>query len=108
MPVIKLAMYGPIGLIVPENMSHKIYLLHHTLSNLECSAIFTGHVAAAGVDLLGLQPWISFRVGAVLAGALAVVRTDRHVTLVAEHVVLRQGHVGEPETQSELTFKENL
>ena len=75
-------------------------MLHHTLSNLEGSAIFTGHIATTGVDLRGLQPWISFRVGAVLADALAVVRTDRHVTLVAEHVVLRQGHVGEPETQS--------
>ena len=103
-------MHGPIGLIVPENMSltRKIYLLHHTLSNLEGSAIFTGHVATAGVDRIGLQPWISFRVGAVLAGALAVVRADRHVTLVAEHVVLRQGHVGEPETQSELMFRESL
>ena len=103
-------MHGPIMLIVPENMSltQKIYLQHHTLSNLEGSAIFTGHVAAAGVDLLSLQPWISFRVGAVLAGALAVVRTDRHVTLVAEHVVLRQGHVGEPETRSELMFKESF
>ena len=97
-------------LIVPKNMSliQKIYLLHHTLSNLEGSAIFTGHIATARVDLRGLQPWISFRVGAVLAGALAVVRTDRHVTLLVDHVVGRQGHVREPETQSGLMFRESL
>ena len=90
------------------SLTQKIYLLHQTLSNLEGSAIFTGHVATTGVDLLSLQPWISFRVGAVLAGALAVVRTDRHVTLLVEHVFGRQGYVGEPETQSELMFREIL
>ena len=62
--------------------------------------VFAGNVAAAGVDLVGLQPRVGVLVGTVLPGSLAVVRTDRHVALLPVDVVRGLRHIWEPGDQS--------
>ena len=64
-----------------------------------CS-VLAGQVSTAGVNMFRLEPWISIFVGTVLPGSLAVVRTDRHVTLLPVDVVRGLRHIWEPGDQS--------
>ena len=61
--------------------------------------VFAGNVAAAGIDLVGLQPRVGVLVGTVLPGSLAVVGTDRHVALLPVDVVRWLRHIWEPGDQ---------
>ena len=67
--------------------------------------IFAGHVSTARVDLDGLQPRIRILVWTILHCSFAAVRADCHRHVLAEDVIRRLGHIGEPKDQRNCELK---